>query len=115
MEPDLDRLRVVVVREMRRALRDGCADVLFLPEDGILSGFDDSKFQDSFGRNLNLLTGLWIAANPGLPVGEFELADSRNSEDVFGFTIGQGGKFIEKLHHSFLGESRFPSKMFRDL
>ena len=83
--------------------------LLFRSENRVFGGLGNTKFDDGFGWNLDLLLGLWIKAGARFPLLLHELAETRQDKFaiLFNFFVSQYAERIEEYSGgSFIGLRR---------
>jgi hypothetical protein len=72
--------------------------LLLYPQNRVLCGLGNTKFDNGLGGNLDLLLRLWIKTRSGLPLLLYEFPKSRDDEFaiLFGRFVGDVAERIEK-------------------
>ena len=102
-----------VVRRGRSLVRNRSwplSRLLLYPQNRVLCGLGNTKFDDGFGRNLDLLLRLWIKAGACLPLLLHQLAKTGQDKFavLFNLFVGERAKRIEEYSSgSFVGLGGF--------
>src|SRR5687768_13288479 len=71
--------------------------VLLLPKHRVLHALGEPELADPLRRDLDRLTRLRIATDPGLAIRQHELPETRKHESVLRFLAGERERLVEDL------------------